>query len=188
METTNVTIDSTGYTQFDHPIKAEYISLNYINLYQVAYNIPTDAGHIDSKRNKITIPAGYYTQKELESKLEGNLQINPNTSKVTLKGGLTGGLSKLIEKEHIYITPLGYNIYVDGIDTTNNLYKGKRSSLLTSIPIGKAGFGSMLTYEPQNNIYKKLYSNDKIDGINIRITDLYDNDYKQRFIAEFTFK
>ena len=185
--TTNITVTKTGVTQFDFPIKANYITLNFIHLYCTTYNIPLDSTYTADRNYKlINIPAGHYAVQDLKKLMPNDFEFDNKTLKIQLTGKVTGGLSKIIENNYIYLSQLGLYLYINGIDTSKNYFEGKRSNLLAFIPMTDTDFGKIITFEPQNNIIKLNNSND-INCIDLKILDKYGNEYNHWFIAKFTY-
>lgn len=178
----SLTITKTGKIELYKPIKIQNVSLKSITLFQTAYNLAATTEYKHPNKEKITIPPGYYTYEELRSKMGGGLKVDPNTLKVAYVGDLTGGLKDLIQDEYIYLTPLSLYLYIDGIDTSKNLLDGKRSSLLSIIPVGKTNVGKIIQYQPFNN--RKCTYLDEMSQLNVEIKDEFGNDYKGKFNAE----
>ena len=133
---------------------------------------------------EIVIPPGYYTYKQLQKLMPGDFKFDQQTLKVKIDGVLAGGLKKLIDNDFLYLTPLCLYLYVDGIDTSTNYLDGKRSSLLSVIPIGKTDVGEIFKYQPISNS-RKMY-NGEINSLNITIQDERGNKYDGKFVVELT--
>lgn len=179
----SLTITKTGRIELEEYIYVRGISLKSVALYFNSYNLATPTVYVKD-RQTTNIPAGYYTFEKLKE-LIPDLSFDYNTLKVTYSGTLTGGLKKLIdEQSFIYLTPLSLYVYVERIDGSRNYLNGKRSKLLSIIPVGKTNIGEIFEYQPFNN-FKKLYEGN-INSLNISIKDEWGNDYKGKFVAEFT--
>jgi hypothetical protein len=128
------------------------------------------------------IPPGYYTYQQLVAKMVGSFKVHESTLKVSYSGTLTGGLTNLIKDGYLYLTPLSLYLCVEGIDSSKNLLDGKRSNLLSIIPIGKTNIGEIFQYQPVNN-YKRMYVGE-INDLRVSIVDESGSDYSGKFVAE----
>lgn len=183
---TSLTITKTGTIEFEQPIDITEINLNSITLYKNIYNITEVTKYVKSGKTTVIQP-GYYTYEQLQKLMPGDFKFSENTLKVEVKGTLTGGLKKLIDDGYLYLSPLCLYMYVDEIDTSKNYLDGKRSTLLSAIPIGNTDVGEIFNYQPNNNIFKKVY-NSCISSLNIKIRDEQGKDYNGKFVAMLTVK
>lgn len=182
---TTLTIRKAGRCEFDQPINIKQISLSWITLYMKVYNLSESTTYKKSENAQlITIPAGYYTYEELQEKMSGDFKFDKNTLKVSITGTISGGLKKLIEQDSPYLNPLCFYVYVDGIDTSKNWLDGKRSSLLSAIPIGNSVESTeIFTHVPVNNSFKNMSEN-IYNSLNVTILDEYGKQYTGKFVAE----
>ena len=178
---TSLTINKTGRIELDRSVKATSISLKTITLYLSFYNLTEVTSYTYNGRTT-TIQPGYYTYEQLLSKLPGSFKVHQNTLKVSTDATITGGLAKLIENEYLYLTPLCLYLYIDGIDTSKDLWNGKRSNLLSIIPIGRTDVGEIIQHHPTNN-YKSMLIGE-LNSLNVSISDERGNAYPGKFIAE----
>ena len=95
-----------------------------------------------------------------------------------------GNLGCLMDSNN-YLTAVCLYMYVDEIDTSKNYLDGKRSTLLSAIPIGNTDVGEIFKYQPHNNIFKNMYNN-SISNLNIKIKDEQGKDFNGKFVAELT--
>jgi hypothetical protein len=177
----SLTITKTGRVEFDAPIKDKGISLKSITLFLSIFNL-TETTIMTRGGETYVIEPGYYTYEQIREKLKGHLKIHKTNLQVSYSGTLTGGLVKLIENNRLYLTPLALYLKVDGIDTEKNLLDGKRSNLLSVIPVGSTNVGEIFEYQPEHN-YKKMYAG-RINSLTVSITDDRGNDYLGKFVAE----
>ena len=182
---TTLTIRKSGRCEFDRAINIKQISLSWITLYMKVYNLSESTTYKkDARTEAVTIPAGYYTYEELQEKMSGDFKFDKNTLKIIITGTVSGGLKKLIEQDSPYLNPLCFYMYIDGIDTSKNWLDGKRSSLLSAIPIGNGvAPNEIFTYVPVNNSFKTMSEN-IYNSINIVILDEYKKPYTGKFVAE----
>lgn len=182
---TTHTVTKSSIELDSKPINANYVRLNYITLYKNMYNMTEPWKSIDpADRSKfVTHPAGYYTYEKLQE-LIPDFNFDETTLKTETKGAQLG---KVIENGYLYLSPLCLYLYLDCIDTSVNFLNGKRSTLLTSIPIGNTDVGEIFTYQPSSDNFKKLYSGD-INHIRLIIKDENDKPFSGRFTAELLFK
>ena len=188
MNELSVTVDQNNI-EFDQPINVSTICLNNIVMYSKFYNLATETIYTPpanaADKSTVKIPPGYYTEEDINTKTREDFDIDYNTLKVKMKGSVTGGLKKIISKNgEIYLTPLCFYLYVDGIDTSKNLLNGKRSKLLSIIPITKDAIGEIISFQTKS--YKKLYGGTR-NSLSINIFDEYGKEYNGKFVAEFIF-
>ena len=182
----SLTIDKQGRIDFDYPIKAgSNITLDYITLYFKVFNVNEETKvSIDGKTE--IYKAGYFDLDLVKEKLgSDNLIFDEIDQRVKFnKPNVKGGVAKLFDNDYLYITPLVLYVYVDEIDSKENLYNGSRSKLLAMIPVGNKDFGDIIEYKAER---KKIISSDgKLNSINFYIKDHNGKDYKGRFVAELT--
>ena len=182
----SLTFTKTGRVELDAPIKASAISLKSITLFQTMYNLTEETEYTPPNKPKVKIPPGYYTYSQIREKLGDTFQVDENTLEVSFDESLKGGLSKLIKDKLLYLTPLCLYLYVDGIDASKNLLNGKRSDLLSIIPVGKTEFAQIYKYQPIEN-YKLMYQGE-IGSLNISLTDERGNEYKGKLALEIVIK
>jgi len=185
---TSLTITKTGRIDLDTPIEVVGVRLNVITIYMTMYNVPTSSVYRAKGSNKdVVIPPGEYTYTELGVLLLNDFRFDKQTLKVSIAGTLTGGLRKLIDENNfLYLTPLCLHLRVHGIDTSRNLFNGKRSDLLSIIPIGGVNSGKIYEYQPISEGFKKMYGG-RVTNIGVEIKDEYGNDYRGKFVAELEF-
>ena len=181
---TTITITKTGVIEFEEAIGVSGVSLNLITLY-LKYNITEEAVYQPKHTgDSVTIPKGYYTYEQLQKLMPYDFSYNENTLKIEIEGEITGGLTKLVKDGFPYLTPLCLYMYIEGIDTSRNVFNGQRSELLSIIPIGKANVGDLITYKPATN-YKKMYKN-TYTRLKVHIQDEHGVEYDGKFVAEIT--
>ena len=182
---TSLTITKTGRVDFDEAIRVSGISLRSITMYQNVYNLTEATVYITTAGKQVDIPPGYYTYQRLRELMNYEFKVHTHTLKVSYEGTLTGGLKKRIDKKDmLYLTPLCLYVYVEGINESTNLLDGKRSDLLSIIPVDDTNVGEIFTHQPQNH-FKKMYSNE-IRALNVSIRDERGKDYTGKFVAELT--
>lgn len=184
MDKINLTIDKQGSIVFYETIEGKTISLNYITLYYNIYNITDSVEFISTSGSTIDIEPGNYSIEDLIDITNGGIDHDENTLKVKVNGRLSTEFEKLFENEFPYLTPLNLYLYADCINSSKNLLNGKRSELLSIIPIGKAKVGEIFSYKPISNI--RSINTNRFNNINFKLCDKDGNKYKGKFIAEFT--
>ena len=191
-ESTTLNITSNGVIEFENPIKINYISLDCITLYMNIYNIPKIETITKSDGTKITIPSGYYTIQTLQQLTKGVIDFDSISIGIVISGTPSDGLKQIFEKKNDgtihyapYLQPLVLFVHADCIDSKYNLLNGKRSQMLSFVPIGNTNITEILTYTPPVKNLVKADGNEK-NRIKIKIKDQFGNDYTGRFIAKLT--
>jgi len=179
-----LTITKPGRVEFPYYMEASGIELKYITLYHVLYNLAKPTQYTTKKGKSVSIPIGYYTYNELRNLMDGEFEIDKKTAKVGYEGVLSGGLKDLIIDDVLYLSPLCLYLYVDEINSSENLLDGKVTKLLATIPLGHIEFGSIATYRPFGDRTKLLRG--KRNSLHISIKDEKGNDYTGKFTAEFS--
>ena len=179
---TTVTITKTGIIELDSPIKVSGISLEMITVYLKFYNVAelTTYKPQDSE-TEINIPPGYYEMEDLITLTNNEIGFDENTLKVLIPGTLTVGSKRITNDNFLYLAPLCLRLYVEGINTTLNLFDGKRSDLLSIILIGTNKIDTTLVYEPKS-CYKDMH-NSEISYLKVKLEDEYSKEFIGRFNA-----
>lgn len=182
---TSLTITKTGRIALETPVSVRSISLKSTTLYMNLYNLNEETRYrATGSSEDVVIPPGYYTYEQLQEFMPNGFEFDENTLKVKVRGRLEGGLTKLISDGYLYLTPLCLYVYVDEIDTSQNLFDGKRSSLLTVIPIGNTNVGEIFQYNPLNH-FKKMHTGE-LNSLGIKIENEHGQPYIGKFVAELT--
>lgn len=180
---TSLIVTETGRLELDTPIKLTTIALKSATLYLHTYNLTEPTTYIKTDSSTIKIPPGYYTYDQLVQLMpEGEFSVDVNTLKVTYKGIISGGLAGMIKNECLYLTPLSLYLRVDCIDSSKNLLNGKRSDILSAIPVGKTNLSEIIEYQPQH--YFKSANAGVINSLKISIQDEWGNEYLGKCVIE----
>lgn len=181
----SLTINKQGRIDFDYPMKASSnITLDCITLYFNVYNVNEET-RVTSDDQTDRFKAGYFDSDTLKEKLGDNLEIDEITQKAKLNTAkVEGGVVKLLDKNFLYITPLVLYVYVDEINSDQNLLNGQRSKLLAMIPVGNKDFGDIIEYKAKRT--KNISTDGKLNSVNFYIKDQNGNDYQGKFVAELT--
>ena len=135
---------------------------------------------LNQTKRSILIPARYYTFEALAKLTNDDISMDKTTGEVTVNGSVANSLRTLINKE--YASPLFYEVYLKGINIDKNYYNGKKSELLSIIPIHNTKFGDTITYQPEGQ-FKDMYGG-MINQLEIQIKDEDGKDYGGKFLVE----